>query len=135
VKRPVRIVIVDHHPAFRELLRSALQQIPGLELVGEASDGLEAVQKYQELRPDLILSDLGLPELNGIEVVRQIRAVSAEAKSLIVSTNRSWAIVQEAFRAGAGGYLVKFDMLWELESAVNSVLMGIPFISTRVERF
>jgi DNA-binding NarL/FixJ family response regulator len=124
-----RILIVDDFPAFRELLRKDLLQIPHLAVVGEASDGLEAVAKFRELRPDLILLDLGLPKLNGIEVARRITTLSPKAKILIVSANLSKAVIEEAFRAGASGYLVKSDVAGELRLAVESILAGIKFVS------
>src|SRR6516162_1034596 len=124
-----RVLLVDDFPAFRDLLRSDLRKIPNLEVIGEASDGLEAVQKFRQLHPDLVLLDLGLPKLNGIEVIRRIKTLSAKAKILIVSADRSPVIVEEAFRSGAGGYLVKSDVARELRFALESVLVGVEYFS------
>jgi CheY-like chemotaxis protein len=93
------------------------------------SDGLDAVQKADELQPDLILLDIGLPTLNGIEVARRIREVSPASKILFVSEDRSADIVEEALSTGAGGYVVKSDAARELLPAVNAVLEGERFVS------
>ena len=97
--------------------------------MGETSDGLEAVHKAEELQPDLILLDIGLPTLNGIEVARRIQVVSPTSKILFVSENRSPEIAEEALRTGAGGYVVKSDAVGELLPAVKAVLEGKQFMS------
>src|SRR5439155_862233 len=84
--------------------------------------GLEAVRKAQQLHPDLILLDIGLPSLNGIEAARRIRELSPKSKILFISENRSWDIAEEALRIGAGGYVVKSDAAGELLPAVEAVL-------------
>ena len=93
-------------------------------------DGLEAAQKVQELQPDLILLDIGLPKLNGIEAARQIRKLSPASKILFVSENRSRDIAEEALSTGAGGYVVKSDAATELLPAVEAILRGKRFVST-----
>ena len=100
-----------------------------MQFVGEVSDGLEAVQQAQQLQPDLILLDIGLPTLNGIEAARQIRQVSPKSKILCISENRSPDIVEEALGTGARGYVVKWDAGSELLPAVKAVLQGKPFVS------
>ena len=107
----------------------ALLKQPKLQVIGEVSDGLEAVQKAEELQPDLILLDIGLPTLNGIEAARQIRKVSPGSKILFVSENRSVDIAEEALSTGAGGYVVKSDAAGELLPAVKAVLEGKRFVS------
>jgi CheY-like chemotaxis protein len=92
-------------------------------------DGLEAVQKAQQLQPDLILLDIGLPALNGIEAARRIRELSPKSKILFLSENRSWDIAEEALRTSAGGYVVKSDAAGELLPAVEAVLKGKRFVS------
>jgi CheY-like chemotaxis protein len=106
-----------------------LRERLGLQVIGEASDGLEAVQRAQELQPDLILLDIGLPTLNGIAVARRIQAVSPASKILFVSENRSADIAEEALSTGAGGYVLKSDAAGELLPAVDTVLKGKRFLS------
>ena len=126
----MRILVVDDYRPFRRFICSTVEQRSGLQVIGEASDGLEAVQKWQELQPDLIVLDLGLPKLNGIEVARQIRRCSPTSKILIVSQESSADIAHEAFNTGALGYVVKAYAGSELLPAVEMVLRGRQFIST-----
>ena len=93
---PIRVLVVDDYQPWRRFVCLTLQIRPELQVIGEVSDGLEAVKKAQELQPDLIVLDIGLPTLNGIEAARRIREVSPEAKILFVSENRSWDITEEA---------------------------------------
>ena len=87
MKRLIRVLLVDDHAPIRQFLRTTLEQNPEFHIVGEASDGLDAIEKFQNLDPDLILLDIGLPSMNGIEVTRRIRSMSPAAKILIVSQN------------------------------------------------
>jgi CheY-like chemotaxis protein len=106
-----------------------LRNEPELKIIGYVSDGLEAVRQAQQLQPDLILLDIGLPSLNGIEAARRIREVSPTSKILVVSDNRSPDIAREAFRAGASGYVVKSESGRELLPAMKTVLQGKQFIT------
>jgi DNA-binding NarL/FixJ family response regulator len=100
-----------------------------LRILAEAADGLEAVQKAQELKPDLILLDIGLPTLNGIEAARQIRKFAPESKIIFVSQESSADIVQEALSLGTCGYVVKSQAQSDLLAAVDAVLEGRQFLS------
>lgn len=132
MERPiVRVVVVDDFEPWRRLICSALQEQPEFQVIAEVSDGQAAVQKAQELQPDLILLDIGLPKRNGIEAAREIRQYAPRAKILFVSENRSWDIAEEALRTGATGYIVKSDAASELLPALNAVLRGKRFISAR----
>jgi len=106
-----------------------LQKITELQVVGEASDGLTAVRQAQELQPDLILLDIELPTLNGIEAARRIRKVSPASKVLFLTQNYSWDIAEEAMRSGGHGYVIKSKAASELLPAVGAVLQGEPFLS------
>jgi DNA-binding NarL/FixJ family response regulator len=121
--------VVDDYEPWRSFASTTLQKRPELQVVGEASDGLEAIQKAQELRPDLILLDIGLPAVNGIEAARRILQYAPNAKILFVSQERSSDIVQEALRTGACGYVLKSSAATELLPAVEAVLHGNQFVS------
>ena len=103
----VRVLVVEDYEPFRRFVCSTLGKRPELQVIGEASDGLEAVQKAEELQPDLILLDVGLPSLSGIEAARRIRKLSPKSKILFVSQESSADVVQEALRIGALGYVAK----------------------------
>ncbi len=124
-----RVLVVDDYEPFRRFVCSTLGTRPELQIVGEASDGLEAVHKAEELQPDLIVLDIGLPTLNGIEAARRILEHSPKSKILFLSENRSWDIAEEALRTGAGGYVVKSDATGDLLPAVETVLKGKRFVS------
>jgi len=121
--------VVDDFEAWRRFLRLTLQIHPEWQIIDEAWDGLEAVQKATELQPDLILLDLGLPTLNGIDAARRIRELSPTSRILFVSAQRSVDIVEEAFRTGASGYVVKSGAVRDLLPAVEAVLEGKQFVS------
>ena len=128
-KSPIRVLVVEDYEPWRRYFSTALQKQPELQVIGEVSDGLEAVQKAEELQPDLVLLDIGLPTLNGIEAARRIRKVSPASRILFVSENRSADIAEEALSTGASGYVVKSDTGSELLPAVKAVLEGKRFIS------
>lgn len=125
----VRVLLVDDYEPWRRALLTILRKRQGLQVTGEAADGLDAVRKAEELQPDLILLDIGLPTLNGIEAAHQIRKVSQASKILFVSENQSVDIAEEALRTGASGYVVKSNAGRELLPAVEAVLRGKPFLS------
>jgi DNA-binding NarL/FixJ family response regulator len=125
----LRILVADDYEPWRRFVSSTLQKQPELRVVGEVSDGLEAIQKAQELQPDLIVLDIGLPRLNGIEAARRIRERVPQSKILFFSENRSWDIVEEALRTGAAGYVVKWECASELRPAVEAVVRGKLFVS------
>jgi len=129
----VRVLVVDDFEPWRDFVRSELQTQPGLQVVGEASDGLEAVQKSEELQPDLILLDIGLPTMNGIESARHIKQIAPGAKILFASENSDIDVIQAALSDGACGYILKADAGHELLPAVAAVLRGDKFVSKRVK--
>jgi DNA-binding NarL/FixJ family response regulator len=126
----IRILVVDDFEAFRQFVCSTLGKNPELQVVGEASDGSEAVHKAEELQPDLIVLDIGLPTLNGIEVARRIRKLAPESKILFLSQESSADVLQEALGSGALGYVVKAHAGSELLAAVETVLQGKRFVGS-----
>jgi DNA-binding NarL/FixJ family response regulator len=127
----IRVLVVDDFEPFRRSVVSILQKQPELQIICEVSDGLDAVQKAEELQPDLILLDIGLPNLNGIEAARRIRKLSPSSKILFVSQESSADLVCGALATGACGYVVKTDAGSELLTAVNVVLRGKQFVGER----
>ena len=125
----IRVLLVDDHDAWRRFASTTLRKGSELQIIGEATDGLQAVQQAQQLQPDLILLDISLPTMNGIEASRRIREVSPTSKIVFVSENRSPDIVEAALSNGAGGYVVKSDAGSELLPAIKAVLEGKRFIS------
>ena len=125
----MRVLVVDDFELWRRCICTALQLQPDLQVIGEAPDGLEAVQKAQELQPDLILLDIGLPKLNGIEAARRMREYTPQSRILVVSEHRSRDIVEEALRAGVDGYVVKSVVYRDLLPAIRTVLQGSQFVS------
>lgn len=122
------MVVEDSQP-FRLWLLSVLQKRPELQILCDVSHGVEAIKKAEQLQPDLVLLDIGLPDVNGIDAARQIRAISPKSKILFVTQETSEDVVQEALRDGAGGYLVKIDAASDLLPAVTAVLQGKRFVS------
>ena len=124
-----RILVVDDYEPYRRTIFIMLQKQEHLRVIGEAVDGLEAVELAERLQPDLVLLDIGLPALDGLKVARRIRELSPKSRILFVSENRSWDIAEEALRTGAAGYVIKTNAASELLAAVNAVLAGNRFIS------
>jgi DNA-binding NarL/FixJ family response regulator len=127
-----RILLVDDFAPWRQAVSSILLAKPELQVVGEASDGPEAVEKAVELKPDLILLDIGLPTLNGIEVARQIRRLAPESKIIFLSQESSDDIAQEALNTGAAGYVVKTMAGRDLLTTVEAVISGETLVSRNI---
>ena len=137
----VRVLVVDDVDSWRIFVSSMLQAEPSLEIVCELSDGLEAVQAAATLQPTVVLLDIGLPGLNGLEAGGWIRRVAPSAKIIFVSLERDPDIVGAALRLGAWGYVLKSDAGRELVTAIHRVVRGEKFLScslagyrSRVER-
>lgn len=120
----IRVLVVDDFEPFREVVRLKLAERPELEIIGEASDGPEAVQKGLALKPDLILLDLGLPTMNGIEVARRFRELLPDARIIFFSQESSVDLVEEALRMGVWGYVMKAKAMSQLLPAVDAVVSG-----------
>ena len=117
-----RILIVEDFPAFRRFICTTLGKRLDWQVIAEVADGLEAVQKAAELKPDLVLMDIGLPTMNGIEAARQIRKVSPESKIVFVSQESSADVVEEALSTGACGYVVKTKAASQLVGVVEAAI-------------
>jgi DNA-binding NarL/FixJ family response regulator len=127
---PVRVLVVEDFEPYRQFICSTLVSMRDLQVIGEVSDGWEAVQKAVELQPDLILLDIGLLSLNGIEAARQIRKLVPESKIIFLTQESSAEVVQEALTLGARGYVIKITAASELLRAVEAVRLGKSFISS-----
>jgi DNA-binding NarL/FixJ family response regulator len=127
----LRILVVEDHAPFRHLICTALQRRAEFQII-EAADGLEAVQKVEELQPDLILLDINLPKLHGFGVAKRIRRLDPHARLLFMSQESSADIVREAFRLGASGYIQKLHAATDLLPAIDAVLGGRRFVSSNV---
>lgn len=117
-----RVLLVDDFEPWREQVRSILQTRPELRVVAEVADGLQAVQKAQELKPDLILLDIGLPSLSGIEAAKIIRERCSQSKIVFVTENTDSEIREAAMASGASGYVVKTNIAHELLDAIAAAL-------------
>jgi DNA-binding NarL/FixJ family response regulator len=124
----IRVLVVDDNQPFRQYLSHMLMERNNLRVICEASDGLEAVQRAEELQPDLVLLDVGLPKLNGFEAARLIRERSPKSKILFVSQESDVDIVQRALVTGSG-YVVKRDAGHDLLRALRAVIRGEKFVA------
>ena len=125
---PVRILVVDDFEPWRRSIISIIEADPELQVIHEASDGLEAVQMCQALQPDLVVLDVGLPKLCGLEVARRIRVLSPDSKILFLSAIPSQDVMREALRIGATGYIAKADAQRDLLPAVRAALADQEFL-------
>jgi DNA-binding NarL/FixJ family response regulator len=133
--RAVRIMLLDDFDPWRNFAASLLQENPEWQIICEVSDGLEAIQRAQEFRPDLIVLDIGLPRLSGIEAAPSIRKIAPESKILFLSENRDSDVAAAALSAGGHGSVVKSDCQDELPVAVETVLQGKRFVSSTFNGF
>jgi DNA-binding NarL/FixJ family response regulator len=134
VPSPIRVLIVDDHPMVRDVIASACADRERLVVVGEAGDGLEAVEKSRELQPDVLVLDLGLPGLTGFEVIRQISQGESKPSILVVSGRSDDEAIFECIRLGVQGYLVKTVVVEEIAAAVEAVAKGARVFSVEQQR-
>jgi DNA-binding NarL/FixJ family response regulator len=132
--RMLRILIADDHEVARGGIRALLESHPGWEVCGEAKDGREAVELATKMSPDLILLDIGMPNLNGLEAARQILSASPDVAILILTMHDSDQVVREVLRAGARGFLLKSDAGRDLVAAVEALQRQRTFFTTRVSQ-
>ena len=134
MKRPARLLLVDDHTIVRQGLRMLLGAFPEFEIVGEADTGTAALSKVGELAPDLVLLDLSLPDVDGVEVLHQLRDSGSAARVVVLSMHTEAEYVRPAMQAGAVGYLVKGADVADLVRALRSALRGEPWLSPSVTR-
>jgi DNA-binding NarL/FixJ family response regulator len=126
---PVRILVVDDHPIVRHGLRTLLGGRPEWEIVDEAEDGIEAVEKADRLKPDVVVLDVSMPRMDGLEACRRIRKSVPKSEVLIVTQHDSPQMMREALSAGARGYIVKCDAARDLLAALEALSQHRPFIA------
>lgn len=132
--RPYRILIVDDHPVVRRGLRALFDERPGIDICGELTTGPQAVEFVKKNKPDLVILDLTLPEMNGLDVARAIRQDSPSTQVLILSMHFSEELAREVLRAGALGYVLKSDADTELLAAVDHARRRLPFFTSTLAR-
>jgi DNA-binding NarL/FixJ family response regulator len=120
----IRLLVVDDHQIVRAGLVAMLSRNPGLEVVGEAADGLEAVEQVGKRRPDVVLMDMQMPRLNGVEAIRRIKAVHPEVQVIVLTTYDDDELIWSGIQAGAKGYLLKDAPLEDLFRAIHAVAAG-----------
>jgi NarL family two-component system response regulator LiaR len=134
----VRIVLADDHPVVRQGLRAFLETQPEVEILGEAADGEEAVRQVERLLPDIVLMDIVMPKIDGIEAIRRIRAISPSTQAIVLTSFADDEKIVAAVRAGAAGYLLKDTRPQELISAIRAVARGeallAPSVAARLMR-
>jgi DNA-binding NarL/FixJ family response regulator len=130
--KPVRILLADDHSLVRQGFRRILESHPDFEIVGEAADGRQAVEMTEKLKPDVVVMDVAMPGLNGIDATRQICETSPRTRVLALSMHRDAVYVREILRAGARGYLLKDAIDADLVSAVRAVARGEGYIAPAV---
>src|SRR5512139_412635 len=129
-----RVLLVEDHTLLREGLRSLLAAEPALDVVGEAGDGLEAIAQARRLQPDLVIMDLSMPRMTGLEALREITRQHPKIKAIVLTMHNTEEHLRDALRAGAAGYVLKSASHAELLTAVRSVLAGQRYLSPQVAK-
>jgi DNA-binding NarL/FixJ family response regulator len=128
-----RVLIVDDHAFVRRGVRTILESFPGWELCGQASDGKEAIEMVEQLKPDVVLMDVTMPGMDGIEATRIVRATNSQTKIVLLTLHESVEVLRTGFRAGANGYLLKADAEEELIKALRVVIGDGTYISPKID--
>jgi DNA-binding NarL/FixJ family response regulator len=132
--KPIKVILVDDHSLVRAGIRSLIQNIAGVEVIAEANNGRDAIRLIDELIPDLVLLDIAMPELNGLEVISRISKDNTDTKVIILSMHTNEEYVVQALKSGAAGYLLKDSAPNELEIAVNAVMRGETYLSPAISK-
>jgi len=128
----VTILLADDHPLVRRGLRTLLETEAGFSVVGEAADGIQAIQMVEHFQPSIMIVDLMMPNLNGLEVLRQVSRRSPKTRMIVLSMQSAEPYVMEAFRSGAIGYLLKDSPPEELIDAIHQVMLGVKYLSPKL---
>jgi two-component system, NarL family, response regulator NreC len=131
---PIRILLADDHTMVRDGLRALLDRQPDLEIVAEASDGRECIQLAEEHLPDVVMMDIAMPKMNGIEATRRILAANPAVSVVILSMHQDESYILQSLKAGAKGYLLKDSAREDVLGAIRAVAQGRPFLSSKVSR-
>lgn len=132
--QPIRVLLADDHTLVRAGIRSLVEGLRGIEVVGEAGDGRTALQLAEARHPDVVLVDIGMPEISGLEVVARLTKMEPSIRTVILSMHKAEEYVLQALRAGAAGYLLKDSAVAELEIAIRAVARGETYLSPAVSR-
>lgn len=132
-KLAIRVLIADDHQLLLDGIATLLQSFPGVQLVGQASDGRQAVQQFAALQPDVTLMDLQMPVMNGLDAIAAIRALRPQARIIVLTTYKGDALVGRAVQAGACGYLLKSSLRHELLAAIQAVHAGRRYLTPEAE--
>ena len=130
--KKVRVVIADDHAIIREGLRSLISSAKDFEIVGEAEDGRQAMESVETLKPDLVLTDLSMPEMDGIDLIKAVKKRSPQTKVVALTVHRGEEYILAALKAGADAYILKDASYGELMMAIRSVLKGKHYISPEI---
>jgi DNA-binding NarL/FixJ family response regulator len=131
---PIRVLLADDHALVRAGIRALLLEVPGVSIVGEASNGRDALELALAIRPDLLVLDISMKELNGVEVAARVHAEAPECRVLILSMHDTEEFVRRALLSGAAGYLVKDSAPLELAMAIDAVMRGDTYVSPRISK-
>ena len=133
-KTKTKVLLVDDHTIVRQGIKALLDTQEGIEVVGEAEDGREAIEKAKQMAPNVIVIDITMPNLNGIEATRQIKKINPEMKVLVLTVHDNEEYVHRILQAGASGYLLKESAVSDLVSAINAVEKGDIFLSPSISK-
>jgi DNA-binding NarL/FixJ family response regulator len=128
----IRILVADDHEIVREGLRAIIERQPGWEVCGDAATGREAISQAEKLKPDIIVMDIGMPELNGLDAARQIRKATPEVEVLMFTANETEDVIRQVFQSGARGYLLKNEANKHLVPAVEMLSKHRTYFSSKV---
>jgi two-component system, NarL family, response regulator NreC len=131
---PIRILLADDHAVVRDGVRALLEKQTDMEVVAEAADGREAAQMAEELRPDVVIMDIAMPSLNGIDATRRILAARPQIAVVILSMHQDESYVLRSLKAGAKGYLLKDSLRSDVPDAIRAVVQGRSFLSRKISR-